>query len=435
MTNHLSQIDHIVVLMLENRSFDHMLGYLRLEGTLPKIDGLTGHEVNDYPDGTPHGPERLTETVFSPDPHHDWDNIKIQLDENNGGFVKDFANYDPIPEKPERVIHYHNASDVPAFDFLAKEFCVCDRWFSSIPAATQPNRMYALAGHSNGQKDNLPLSKLLMGGWEVRPIFEFLPAGVSWRYYSHDIASLRFIKGYQAFVPEIDKINSFYERAKQGTLANVSWIDPNFDILSLYPGPPNDDHPPHDISNGQNLVKKVYNALINSPNWSKTLFVIVYDEHGGFYDHVSPGLWTPADSVPEFRKYGVRVPALVISPWVGKNVYGSGQNVAFDHTSILRTILLRFCTPTGGLAPAMTARVDAATDLGAMLTEPQARTDCKPMPDLPFTISFNDRFVLTEDATEPRLRRMLKRPPTELQQSLAALAQKAIAQGVPPEKL
>lgn len=431
----LKEINHIVVLMLENRSFDHMLGYLRLKGKRNDVDGLTGNEINEYPKGIPHKPQLMADSSFSPDPHHDWDNVKAQLDNNNAGFIADFATYSPTPQQPERIMNYHDASKLPAFDSLAKQFCVCDRWFSSIPGPTQPNRMYALAGESGGKKNNLPTSKLLTSGWDVKPIYKFLPKGVSWRHYSHDIASLRFVKGYQGLVTEIDKVNQFYERAQKGTLTNISWIDPDFGTL-IYPGPPNDDHPPHDISNGQNLVRKVYNALLNGPKsqWERTLLVVVYDEHGGFYDHVSPRQWVAMDDREEFKKYGVRVPALVISPWVGKGVaYGSQQNVVFDHTSVLKTILRRFCTPANGAVPKMTARVNAANDLSALLTETTPRTDCTAIAPLPFVISWEDRFMMVQ-STAGELR-MVPIPPSELQQTLQALADKAIAQGVPPDKL
>ena len=157
----LKQINHIVVLMLENRSFDHMLGYLRLKGNRPDIDGLTGNEINEYPKGTPHKPQLMATTTFSPDPHHDWDNVSVQLNNNNGGFIADFATYSPKPPQPERVMNYHDASQLISLNHLAKQFCVCDRWFSSIPGPTQPNRMYALAGESGGKKNNLPTSTLL----------------------------------------------------------------------------------------------------------------------------------------------------------------------------------------------------------------------------------------------------------------------------------
>jgi phospholipase C len=269
-------------------------------------------------------------------------------------------------------------------------------------------------------------------GWEAQTIFEVLPNEVTWRYYSHDIAALRFFKKYQRrLVEEIDKIDKFFDSAAAGTLPNVSWIDPDFG-LTVYPGPPNDDHPPHDVRHTQNLVSKVYNALINAGNdlWSKTLFVVTYDEHGGFYDHVSPQQWSPADDYNEFKRYGIRVPAFVISPWVGRQkAYGSqshhlqSREVIFDHTSILKTILRRFCTPNGSIPPNMTARVDAANDLSGLLTETHPRIDYSTAPIIEnVPVPIKDRISF--DETKP-----------EWQESLQVLADEAMANGVPPNKL
>ncbi|MET0752760.1 MAG: alkaline phosphatase family protein [Pyrinomonadaceae bacterium] len=432
----LKQIDHIIVLMLENRSFDQMLGYLRLEESRGDVDGLQGTERNLYK-GVSYAPQRFTGTAFNLDPHHDWDNVHQQLNNTNGGFIENFATVTTIA--PQQIMNYHNKDHVQTLDFLARNYCVCDRWFSSVPGPTQPNRVYSLAGHSNGRKNNLSIAGLL-GGWDVKPIFEFLPDNVTWRYFSHDIASLRYIKGYMGHVEEIDKVDKFYTRAQEGTLPNVSWIDPDFNIPPfIYPGPPNDDHPPHDIRNGQLLVKKVYNALVNGPReqWEKSLLVVVYDEHGGFYDHVSPRQWIPADDRAEFRQYGVRVPAILISPWVGKQIsIGSQQNMVFDHTSILRTILRRFCSNADGSIPGMTARVDAANDLSHFLTEKQPRSDGFPAPDFLFENVWHDQFLLTETKGElVKEMKLVRRKPSELQQSLEILANKAISQGVSPDKL
>lgn len=437
MSEVLKQIDHIVVLMLENRSFDHMLGYLSLTGGRAGVDGLNGAQSNTF-NGTAYPAQLRSTSVFTPDPHHEWNNVAVQLQNNNGGFIQDFATRDP--NTPWRIMDCQNAADVPIYDHLSKEFTICDRWFSSLPGATQPNRMYALAGHSNGKKNNLSSAQLLAIGWKVRPIFEFLPANVSWRAYSHDISTLRFIKGYRGIVPEIDKINKFFDRVAEGTLPNVSWIDPSFDILQgIYPGPPNDDHPPHDVRNGQNLVRKVYNALVNGPReqFEKTLFVVVYDEHGGFYDHVSPQQWTPEDDRAEFKRYGVRVPAFIVSPWAKRGgCIGSADGAIFDHTSVLNTILRRFSADAGGNIPQVSARVTAARDLSYMLTETSARTDFTPAPGLPFEISWEDRFEMLETVSDGvRENRIQKRLPSDLQQSLEALAHKVIGQGVPPDKL
>ena len=133
--------------------------------------------------------------------------------------------------------------------------------------------------------------------------------------------------------------------------------------------PSNDDHPPSDITLGQALVLKIYDALASSPNWAKTLFVITYDEHGGFYDHVPPPLNPPDDDPAVFSRYGVRVPALVISPLVGKRSF---SHEVFDHTSLIKTILLRFARSKNTI-PDMGKRVSNAQHLGVLLTEEQPR--------------------------------------------------------------
>ena len=430
----LSNIDHIVVLMLENRSFDHMLGYLSLPATLggkgrTDVDGLTGNETNEDENGDPVPVRRMASPKMNGDPCHEWDCVEEQLSNNNGGF---FINYDKtVASNPEFIMHYFTGADVPVFDHLARDFTICDRWFCSLPGPTQPNRAYSLAGTSDGKKHNFTKKELLkFKGFTSPTIFEKLPANVSWQCYSHDISALRFFTKYRAaLIDEIDKVDKFFTDAAAGTLANVSWIDPDFG-LAYYVGPPNDDHPPHDMRHCQNLASDVYNALLNSPKWSKTLLIITYDEHGGFYDHVSPREFTPADDNQEFAKYGVRVPALVISPWVGKQAafgsddHGLGHDkVVFDHTSILRTILRRFAADGNGNVPGMTARVDAANDLGALLTEQQPRTDCTATPFIPnVPIDLIDNFRMAPGQNE-------------LQQSLDTMAAQATVNGVPPEKL
>jgi phospholipase C len=371
-------------------------------------------------------------TAMERDPCHEWECVKEQLDNQNGGFV---TNYAVRATHPELIMHYFNAQDVPVFDHLAREYTICDRWFCSIPGATQPNRAYALAGTSEGIKENFSPTQLAFGGggWSAPTIFELLPNSVSWKYYSHDIAGLRFFKKFKStIVPQIDKIDKFFDAVKQGNLANVTWIDPDFGI-AVYPGAPNDDHPTHDIRHGQNLVSRVYNALLTAGNslWSKTLLVVTYDEHGGFFDHVSPRQFTTPDgNGAEFRQYGPRVPAFIVSPWAARQkAYGSQPHhlqtdqVIFDHTSILRTILRRFCTPAGGATQSMTERVDAANDLGALLTEAQPRTDFTTAPLIPnVPVSLKDKFLL--DA-----------PESELEEQVLALAGQAMANGVPPSNL
>ena len=429
----LQQIEHIVVLMLENRSFDHMLGYLSLPPALggkgrTDVDGLKGTESNEDENGVAFPVMRMASPIMNGDPCHEWDCIDEQLSNNNGGFLMNYKKV--VPSNAEFIMHYFTGADVPVYDHLASQFSICDRYFCSLPGPTQPNRAYSLAGTSDRKKNNFEAKELLAGkGFEGKVIFEFLPSNVTWKAYSHDIASLRFFKKYRTkLVPQIDKITKFFADAKSGTLPNVSWIDPDFGI-SVFPGPPNDDHPAHDSRHCQNLVSDVYNALLASPQWSKTLFIVTYDEHGGYYDHVSPRKFTPLDDDPAFAFYGVRVPLFLISPWVAKQqAYGSNthgmpaEELVFDHASILRTILKRFCTDANGTPP-MTRRVDTATDLSALLTENAARTDCTPAPRIPnVPVSLKDTFLLDKDESE-------------LQESLDAMVAQAKVNGVPADKL
>jgi phospholipase C len=196
------QIEHIVVLMLENRSFDHMLGYLRLKSGRTDIDGLTGNEINYY-QGVPYKPQRMLSTTLSPNPCHDWNCVQQQLAHGNGGFIQNYATCAGRPTQPELVMNYYNAQDLPVFDHLPNQFCVCDRWFSSLPGPIHPTRAYALAGESAGMKQN---SGVPAGIFNIPTIFDLLPDTVTWRYYSHDIAFLRSFDKYLLDLGPIDKV-------------------------------------------------------------------------------------------------------------------------------------------------------------------------------------------------------------------------------------
>lgn len=367
----LKKIEHIVVLMMENRSFDHMLGYLRLEGGRSEIDGLTAGLANTHA-GRTFPIHRLPTTTLNDeqDPNHDEQGVKDQLANNNGGFVSTYARTNPGDPNPATVMGHYNAEDVPLYDHLAREFAVCDRWFSSVPGATWPNRLYSTTGRANGSKNNkgVPFYNL--------PAFvrHLDAAKASWRWYAHErvlfstMTTLKLIDGQFRRKGNHKNFKSdFFNDAKEGKLPAVSWIDPNFvDFGGQFES--NDDHAPADVLAGQELALKIYHALVNSPNWSKTLLVVTYDEHGGFYDHVAP----PAaeDDDPNFRTYGVRVPALVVSPFTPR---GAVSHTLYDHTSIIKSILLRFCRQADGGIPDMGKRVTAANHLGSLLTEATAR--------------------------------------------------------------
>jgi phospholipase C len=400
----LEQIEHLVVVMLENRSFDHMLGYLSLppaQGGKGRVavDGLTGpgENVNAF-DGTLYPIHHLTRTAFggeAEDPDHSGRSVDEQLSEGGKGFVSNFARISkaraaalgvPAPE-PGLVMGYYDADDLPVYDHLAAEYCVVDRWFSSVPGATWPNRLYSVAGRAAGSRD------------DISPPIYALPSfaryldehRVEWRWYSFDPGTLRAIdpayrlSNHDRFsfldsrklstleraVGELTEEGpSFLDDVAAGRLPAVSWIDPRFKDLRVLGPDSNDDHPPSDVIAGQDLILTIYHALSSAPTWAKTLLVIVYDEHGGFYDHVPPP--AAVDDDHEFQRLGVRVPALLVSPLVARESTSTGllgPDFHFDHTSILKTILTRFCN-TGGQIPALTARVAAAQHLGHLLSDP-----------------------------------------------------------------
>ena len=402
----LAGIDHIVVVMLENRSFDHMLGYLSLPTALSgkgrtDVDGLKGVEVNfnTYEDSTfaIHHLDRTKFTGEAKDPDHSGHSVDEQMREGGKGFVENFARISSAraaklgvpPPDPGLVMGYYDAEDVPVFDHLAAEYCVVDRWFSSVPGATWPNRLYALAGRAADSRD------------DVSPPIYALPSfpryldehKVDWRWYSFDPATLRAVDpAYRlsnhhrfAFLDSrklstleraagelTEEGPSFLDDVANGDLPAVSWIDPRFKDLRVLGPDSNDDHPPSDVLAGQDLILRIYNALSAAKSWEKTLLVVTYDEHGGFYDHVTPP--AAVDDDHDFQRLGLRVPALVVSPLVGAGTTSTkllGEDFHFDHTSIIKTVLTRFCNRDGQI-PAFTARVAAANHLGHLLSDPQA---------------------------------------------------------------
>jgi phospholipase C len=284
------------------------------------------------------------------------------------------------------IMGYHPAEHVPTYDFLAKQYSICDHWFASHPGATWPNRFITLTGRLAPGPDGQPqIYNPDPGSFdplEVTTIFDHLEkAGVDWRYYEHDLCMLRLFSAYtddhERVVSIDDPERGFYAAARRGRLPQVAFIDPNLTI----PAPGNDDHAPSDIKRGQALVKKIYDALVEGPleQWEKTLLIITYDEHGGFYDHVHPeskrifdpreaerGGFVPLALDPYTGKpidhYGMRVPTFVISPWVPPQ---SVSKEEYDHTTILKTIMACFLFEN---PPYMGPRVAVAPDLGPLLS-------------------------------------------------------------------
>jgi phospholipase C len=380
----LQDIRHIVVLMMENRSFDHMLGYLRNDG-MPEVNGLVGNESNPDTAGKkhgvhPYGPEPFADSF---DPCHAPECVKDQLKGNNSGFVRNFQEWmakrkvTPPPD-PGYVMGHYTAQHLPVYDFLARNFCVCDAWHSSIPGDTMPNRLYSIAGKEadpvgaglGGLVSWLPES--VRAEFAKAPVYD-IPAFTrqlddgDWRWYSHDPATLRAVDGKYRSFPNLDRDNfawfdkkeislgmqigelpivlddSFLDEAAKGKLRKVSWIDPNFVNLKVFDTSSDDDHPPSHVHAGQQLVLTLYDSLARSPQWDETLV------------NLGDGSRYPT--------LGVRVPALVVGPRVRKAVC----HTRFDHTSLLATILRRFAADPDQAVANMGPRTEGAADVSVCL--------------------------------------------------------------------
>jgi phospholipase C len=413
----LANIDHIIVLTMENRSFDHMLGYLSLpfeKGGMNRtdVDGLKGGEFNRY-NGRTIKPFRFPygDTIFSPGPSNSFEPVIASI---NGGSMDGFAQVfgdEYGSTLAHRVMGYHSYDNVPTYDALAREFAICHRWFCSFPGETFPNRYFELTGRPNIDP---------WGMWDfatdnVLPflftdtIFDHLSErGVSWRYFEHSPCQLRLFERHtfdsQNVVSFNDPEFGFANLALSGALPSVSFIDPHFKDF-----PPNGfcDEPPSDIRNSQKFIDDLVGVVRASKNWEKTLLIITYDEHGGFYDHVPPP--DAAQVSPELPKTtGLRVPTFFISPWIKRGaVYGHDGTVTkppvnenelarpgilndslhFDHTSILKTIARRFLSQN---PPYMGARYAAAHDLSEVLSSEMEKNTDQFLPFVPYTLDYEN---------------------------------------------
>ena len=282
----LGSVDTFVVLMMENRSFDHYFGALRLLEGRNDVDGLTGSEANPAPGGAMVGVHRLDN--FTPaDPPHGWDACHRQWNQGaNDGFVKEHEG-----SSQADVMGFHVRTHLPQFYALADQATLCDRWFASVMGPTWPNRFYLHGATSKGNRSNLPAVGF-------RSIFDVLSEhGLTHKNYFHDVA---WATGGYFKLTGNAPIEDFFDDAAAGQLPTFSIIDPQF-----FGNGANDDHPDHDIRLGQALIASVVNALGASPQWSRSMLVITYDEHGGFYDHVPPP--TTSDEREEFRQLGFQI--------------------------------------------------------------------------------------------------------------------------------
>jgi phospholipase C len=398
--NGLASVNHIVVLMLENRSFDHMLGYLYPGNLTPSgqpFEGLAGTESNPDSNGQPvtvFPIEATTPNAYlmpGADPGEGYMATNSQLYGSNTapaagtaapcqGYVTDYSytlgwetkegGWDIVTGTTENdIMGCYTPAALPVLSALAREYAVCDQWFGSVPTETMPNRAFVCAATSQGHMDDKThtfTSPTIFGQLDA--------AGLGWAVYGYDaqpLTKLTFTQISTAAASHFGLFTDFQAAAAAGTLPQYTFLEPSWGSAG------NSQHPNYDVALGEQLIHDVYEALRGGPGWSQTLLVITYDEHGGLFDHVPPpwGAVAPDSSAGEFGfgfdRFGPRVPTVLVSPLIeaGTVFRVPAGGTPLDHTSILKTVEQRW-----NLA-ALTARDAAAPGFGDVLTLSTPRTD------------------------------------------------------------
>ena len=356
----LDNLKHIVVLMMENRSFDHMLGALK--ATNPKIEGLNGDETNPDANGNPVRvqPQADYRDQLVHDPDHHFPGTDLQIfggQTGNGrvanmqGFVKSYLTQTQNDiNTAQEIMYYFKPEKLPVLTTLAQEFAVFNSWFSSIPGPTICNRAFAQYGTSFGQVG----MNIFYIGKDIESIYSrLLDAGHTAKiyYYDQKSSTMEIVNLLQHQSEVFGSFSQFISDCKSGQLPDYSFIEPCYND---HTGPgggeilASDQHPTHDVHEGERFIGTVYNAIRNNDAlWASTALLVVYDEHGGLYDHVVPPVCTPDDFTAKptdtgtgmsfaFDRLGVRVPAILISPYVPKGTVVSGR--VFEHACIPNTV-------------------------------------------------------------------------------------------------
>lgn len=408
-------IDTIVVLMFENRSFDHLLGHLPDVG-VTDVDVAPQNASNPASNGT-NVPWYHDNTYCFCDTNHEWTGSHDEYDNGkNDGFVKANENNGGCPPDGTRAMSYYTKDDLPYVYDLAKTFSVSDRNFCSLLGPTFPNREYLYAATSYGMTYNQIFDK----GDPKSTVMELLDNGkVTWADYYEGVPNMGiFLVNLSAhFDNAVLYKNHFLQDAAAGTLPPVVFLDPN--TRDEYGGG-DDFHPPGDPQEGEAFLKQALDALMQSPQWPHMAVFITFDENGGLYDHVAPPAACPPDNIAAivqpggvqagFDRYGFRVPLIVVSPYAKP---GHVSHVVSDHTSILRFIEARFNLPS---MTARDANADPLFDMfdfskPALLTPPQLAqpnldqaklTACtNEFPDKPIFPDGGAMDLATPDLAEP----------------------------------
>ncbi|HYR95592.1 MAG TPA: alkaline phosphatase family protein [Candidatus Binatus sp.] len=357
-----SGIEHVVLVMMENRSFDHFLGWL------PGADGRQAGLTYLDRAGMPHMTHPLApdyQGCGHPDPDHSYEGGRIEYD---GGACDGWLR---AGNNDDYAIGYYTRSDLAFLGRAVPRWSTGDRYFAAIMAETFPNRIYQHAAQTDRIHNSFDPSTLPTI-WD-----RLAEAGVDGRYYYSDTPFLALWG--PKYVPISRPFATFLADAAAGTLPQVAFVDPRFQDEES--GTSGDDHPHADIRNGEAFMNQVYSAVTRSPAWRNTVLVFNYDEWGGFFDHVPPPTAPipPADQAAGNQDglLGFRVPLLVVSPFVRRRYV---SHTVFDHTSLLRMIEWRW-----GLAP-LTVRDATANNLALLLdfTRPRLRAPAYVVPPGPF---------------------------------------------------
>jgi phospholipase C len=370
-------IKHVIVLMLENHSFDQMLGCF--QGVYPELDGIDSAKParTNNANGVAYSQSPGARLTAPLDPNHDYAHVLKQIGSSNSGFAQDFADCfpDAAPVDVAEVMKYHVRGALPALHTLADNFTICDHWFASLPGPTWPNRLFVHSGTSLG---HVTMPEGVMNAnlhwYNQSTLYDRLnEKKISWKIYFGDIAQSWVLVDQWAPRNMINyhHMQRFYEDVAD---PQAEKDFPQFVFIEPTYNPPgaNDDHPCHSLVEGERLIADVYNAVrANDALWQCCLLVVVYDEHGGYYDHVVPPSAVPPDHHQEefaFDRLGIRVPALLVSPYAGQRCV----NTQFDHTSLLRYLMEKWGLGSLGArtAAASTISIGSALTSTARLNTP-----------------------------------------------------------------
>jgi len=355
----LDNLKHIVVLMMENRSFDHMLGALKAKD--PRINGLTGNESNPDTTGAMIKVQPLADyqDQLNDDPDHHFPGTDLQIfgDQqgagrvaNMQGFIKSYSTQAKDVNRSHQIMYYFKPEKLPVLTTLATEFALFNNWFSSIPGPTICNRAFAHYGTSFGQVG----MNIFYIGKDIQSIYgRMIDAGKTAKiyYYDQKSSTMEIVNLLQHQPQVFGTFSQFIADCKSGQLPDYTFVEPAYND---HPGPgggeilASDQHPTHNVREGERFIAMVYNAIRNNDTlFQSTALLVVYDEHGGIYDHVVPPACTPDCFTAQpgdtntgmpfaFDRLGIRVPAILISPYIPKGTVVDGR--IFEHASIPNTV-------------------------------------------------------------------------------------------------